>query len=405
MSMPLTLVFPVSEYRKMETRPGLTISHFYPTVFDWPAREIPSEINPRSQDALNPTKAKSLRKAIAQTIEESPELFEVTNRGIAVIARSCVYDHKSGTVRIVIDDPEQQGVFDGGTTDAVLKAVKEKILKEKTDHNLFRARVHVEVIVCNNLIEDDRLKITAARNTSVQVTSWSLADLGGKFDWIKETLSDTNYAERIGYDQYAEKDTDVREVLALLTLFHPDIRPTQAYSARGVLDKKMANDKWAAGYKALQTVLTEIIDLHDHIYRTFPLRYQEAFQGGRLGARGKGEDRYFIKRNHTLPLTGEKAEYTVHAGVLYPVLGAMKVLIEYQNGNARFTVPPKDFFDQFGTGLVEAVSNELAKMNPTALGKAANVYTTLSSIANSAWQRIRAERAEAQLRALQLQRA
>ena len=383
----LNLQFPAQEYRKTETRPGLTISHMYPLISDWPARRLPDKINPRSHDGA-PLKGK-LRRSIAATVIENPSLFEMANRGIAVIAKNCVYDHKSGLVTITISDDATQGVFDGGTTDAVLAGCK---CAPEYESYLSRARVHVEVIVCDNLSDEERLKIAGDRNTSVQVKSWSLADLGGNFNWIKETLASSPIGQQIGYEENEEKPTDVREVLALLTLFHADIRPTQAYSARGVLDKKMTNPKWVDGYKVLEPLLTDIIELHDYAYSTFPLRYREAFPGGKLGRRGVKEDRYFTPRQHSLPFTGLRADYTIPTGVLYPLLASLKALIDYDmDGKARFSTSPKRFLDRFGAKLVEDLIGHLGNHSPTVLGKQSMVYSSLLAV-------VRAEHAEKQLR-------
>jgi len=88
---------------------------------------------------------------------------------------------------------------------------------------------------------------------------------------------------------------------------------------------------------------------------------------------------FLLSRGH-VPLTGEKAEYVVPNGVLYPFLAAMRALVEYDaSSNARWKLDPKMFFDKNGLELMDNLIEQLEVVgnNPQTMGKTKTVYTAL----------------------------
>jgi hypothetical protein len=244
--------------------------------------------------------------------------------------------------------------------------------------------VHLEVIV--GLEDRERIgRLVQGRNTSRQVKPWTIADFQGKFDWIKEVLeAESDFKGKVGYEENAATAVNILEVLAILTLFHPIYdekgkAPTVAYSSKGRMDKNLADEKTAPGYRALAPLLKDILRLHDHVYAGFSGKYDEARPGGRLGRWGKADNRLFPETNKPLPLTGSIAEHSVPTGVLYPLLASLRALIKYDGNKATWRMNPFEFFDKYGQELVDNIFSQLEvfRNNPNTLGKSKTVYTAL----------------------------
>jgi hypothetical protein len=387
-------------YRRIDVEPGVTICHLYPTLSSWIGRVAPDDVNPRSHD--DQTLNGSVPKAIDQTIRENPDDFYLANRGETILAESISFDPDKQTVEILLTehsgDDARHGIADGGTTDAVIAKVQREVAQtygveyrnltaDQISSFLRNARVHLEVIV--GLVDRDRIaRLVQGRNTSRQVKPWTIADFKGSFDWIKEILeSDESLKGKIGYEENAATPVNILEVLAILTLFHPlydgkGKAPTVAYSSKGRMDKRLTDENAAPGYRILGAILTDILKLHDHVYARFHQKYREAVPGGRLGRRGKNEDRVFPKSPKALPLTGVKVQYQVPTGVLYPLLASLRALVRFPKEDqkaATWRMDPFEFFDKNGAELMENLISQLEVLqnNPQTMGKTKTVYTAL----------------------------
>ncbi|MEX2286160.1 MAG: AIPR family protein [Planctomycetaceae bacterium] len=389
-------------YRRIEVEPGVIICHLYPTLTSWVGREAPDDVNPRSHEEQ--ALSGSVPKAIEQTIRENPEDFYLANRGETILAQSVSFDPEKQAVEIVLTDHSgdaaRHGVADGGTTDGVIARVQKEIAEacgveyrsltaDQIPGYLRNARVHLEVIV--GLEDRERIeRLVQGRNTSRQVKPWTIADFRGSFDWIKEILDggDSPFRGKIGYEENAGAPVNILEVLAILTLFHPmyDSKgkaPTIAYSSKGRMDKRLTDENAAPGYRALGSILKDILNLHDYIYANFHAKYREAVPGGRLGRRGKSDDRVFPKSPKTLPLSGLETQYQVPTGVLYPLLSSLRALVRYpkedEKNGATWRMDPFAFFDKNGAELMENLISQLEVLqnNPQTMGKTKTVYTAL----------------------------
>ena len=389
-------------YRRIEVEPGVTICHLYPTLNAWIGREAPDDVNPRSHEDQALTG--SVPQAIEQTIRDCPEDFYLANRGETILAQSVSFDPNKQVVEIVLTDysgdAAQHGVADGGTTDAIIARVQREIAQtyrvefcnltlEQFPPFLRNARVHLEVIV--GLEDRERIeRLVQGRNTSRQVKPWTIADFKGSFDWIKGILDADNspFKRKIGYEENAVTPVNILEVLAILTLFHPmyDSKgkaPTVAYSSKGRMDKRLTDKNAAFGYRLLAPILKDILQLHDYVYANFHTKYREAVPGGRLGRRGKTDNRVFPQIPRILPLTGVETQYVIPSGVLYPLLASLRALIRFpkegEQGEACWRMDPFMFFDKDGAELMENLISQLEVLqnNPQTMGKTKMVYTAL----------------------------
>ncbi len=177
---------------------------------------LPLDVNPRNQD----TESRVARQIANGLVDDWP-IFHLLNRGITVSARDVEYDNKTETLSLVFPDPsDDYGIIDGGHTYAVIKKNLEPHLQSPQKPDFFDAQVRLEILV--NVNSDLIVDLARARNTSAQVRDESLANLEGKFDWVKEVVAKTPFADRIAYRENEEdKPLDIRDIIALMTLFHP----------------------------------------------------------------------------------------------------------------------------------------------------------------------------------------
>jgi AIPR protein len=198
----------------------IVIYHLYPLLSDWQGKTLPDEVNPRSHDE------QALKSGVAHKIEttiiESPEDFYLANRGATILAQDLKYDPEKGVVELFVTDEMLHGIADGATTDAVLGKVQRDIKageakKESGESlgldSLRRGRIHLEVIL--GLVSKERIDaMVEGRNTSRQVTPWSMSDFKGSFDWISDILeaSSSPFRGKIGYEENAGKQITVHVV-------------------------------------------------------------------------------------------------------------------------------------------------------------------------------------------------
>jgi len=378
--------------RKVTIKEGGTevrIYHLYPRLSGWSGKQLPDDVNPRShdQEALE----SSVAHAIAATVTESPEDFFLANRGSTILAEDLVYDKEKGRAEIIVSDPDLQGIADGATTDAVIAQVRKALIDQHGETQalalLQRGRIHLEVIV--GLTSKERIdRLVLGRNTSRQVKPWSMSDFRGSFDWISEILEQpgSQLRGKVGYEENAGLSATVLDVLSLLTLFHAEYdgkgggsekrkAPTVAYSSKGRMDARLNDPQLQPGYKALGSILPDILRLHDHIYAGFEGAYRIAKDGKAKLGRRQG----FEPRQHVLHFTGLEANYVVPSGILFPLLAAMRALVSYRDGKAFWKRDPIKFFDENGADLVGTLIEqvELLGGNPNVAGKKKPVYMTL----------------------------
>ncbi len=393
------------------------VYHLYPLLTEYVGRMIPDSVNPRSHtaDCLKSPVA----RAIEQTINEKPEDFYLANRGSTLIAHTCLFDPKTGYVTIEIVDPNSQGLADGATTDAVLAKIQTQMAREvfgnksaeylellegiragdseimsRLPETLKNGRIHLEVFV--GLSDRERIaSLVQGRNTSRQVKGWSIADFKGEFDFIKDILESDNspLKGKIGYEENSGQEFSVLDILALLTLFHPefdlkdetgkDKAPVIAYSNRGRIDSRLNDPKTLEGYKSLAPIVSDILRLHDYIYAGFESAYEQAFTKARLGRR-EGVKSFLLEGNPMeLGFTGLKSNYKLPNGYIFPLLAAFRALVKYQDGLAIWQIEPFGFWDKHARHLVAELISNVDEIggSPNKSGKTKTVYTALHKTA------------------------
>jgi len=333
--------------------------------------ELPLGGNPRAQN---------LRSRVAKQIEEGltehPETFHLLNRGITITAKTTDYDPKTGLLHLLLND--QGGVIDGGHTLAILRR-----------HTESDALVRLEIIEGQRNLTRD---LARSRNTSQQVKEQSLANLSGRFQWIKDALKPEPFADSIAYRENELKPIDVREIIALITLFHPQFQsvdnpPLMGYSSKKRCLEMFLDPDYEAGYKFLTPLIGTILKLSDYIEFRFPEIYENsggysALMGERAKVRlGKVVEVRKVEAGFTLHYLEQSAYWRFPLGWTTPILAALRGSLDYQTGNWKAN--PYELFDKLGKKLVLATletSRESGRGSPNAVGKNLEHWKKLHTI-------------------------
>jgi hypothetical protein len=275
-----------------------------------------------------------------------------------------------------MSNQQTHGVVDGGHSYKVIAENQPSVTESRF--------VTLEIMTG---VEDDFEGIAGARNTSVQVKEKSLAELEGKLDIIKDVIKGLPFEHDVSYKENEDKAIDVQDVIAILTIFHNErnaTHPVYAYSSKGRTLQVYLEG--IVAYKKLKLVAREIFKLHDHIKSTFPDMYKES-TGGRPGALKEigyknGKTRWPLYYSPKVAGDFERTAYDVPSGFVYPILGAMRFLIEQNptTHNYEWKTDPLKFYDKtVGNKLVELTmdaSSELGR-NPMAVGKSSRHWEGL----------------------------
>lgn len=388
----------------------IEVYHLYPLLSEWAGRIIPDDVNPRSHD---PECLKSpVAKKIENTIFEKPENFFLANRGSTLIVESLNYDTRTGMVELTIIDPENQGLADGATTDAVISKVQtaltreilenknaeyrellEEVRKTKDESRipeiLRNGRVHLEVYVGLT----DRMQmadLVEGRNTSRQVKGWSMANFKGQFDEIISVIESANspFKGKIGYEENSSQEVNILDVLSTLTVFHrqfdgkdengQEMAPVVAYANKGRMDARLNDTELRKGYLALTPIILDALKMKEYIKANMENAYLKAFGvNARFGSRDGISPRH--DNPVVLPLTGLQVNYVIPDAYIFPLLAAHRALVVYKGEKAFWRIDPFVFFDKYGPELVSELMAHVKDSgnSANAAGKRKLVYTAL----------------------------
>lgn len=360
------------------------------------AKSIPQEMdqwmgtNPREQKMTTNVAGK-----IKESLKDNANFHEL-NRGIVISAEKASWDNKTEELLLTLTDPEIHGNIDGGHT---LRAILEAKYKNELKPERY---VFMEIIVGL----DSPVELAAARNTSVQVDLKSIAELENSFDAIKEAFKDLPFSERIQYkmnEHYNDENVteiDVREIIAIILMFSPEIypfknnsrllsenQPIQCYSGKEASLRKFlkcnANDKDKEKQKAnrdrmirnMAPIIPDIFKLWEEIETHFAEVSNQA--GKRYGARkySKYDKDNIVGKSF---FGEQELKYIIPKGIMYPIVGAFRALVktDSEDGKYYWEKNPLDVWNDIGPTLVSILLDEKSE-NPDALAKNSNLWSNL----------------------------
>lgn len=374
------------------TYPNSSRHIFLCAAQDMPAG-LPKGANPREQNIDRGIYRDVMRSLLNEDC--TPNTFHLKNKGITILAEQVVKTDDEEGLKVEIASDEQ-GIVDGAHTYEIIMRGQSDIadLNAAPDSTPISQYVKVEVLtgLDSNLVTE----IAGGLNTAVQVQRMSLADLGDKFDWIKDELTASNFLQHVAFRQNEVKEFDARDIIRLLDLFNitefPNdgtAYPIRAYTSKeGVLKHYLANDggsHFEENYKLLRPILNEVLVLHDTISRYGREVYNKG--GGKRGGRLKFVETSKSKKMFNFPFIGEQYESRLSVGALLPMLGAFRAAVEVDQ--ATNTVAWKGGFsnvlrlwNETGKDMMEATqetSEELGR-NPNAIGKSKKHWAFLHNL-------------------------
>ncbi len=341
------------------------------------ATDVPSGIskepNPREQRI-----DWGIYKEIQDSLEDAEDLsFHLKNKGITMFAQKVEYSEDKRIATIFLG--EHDGIADGGHTYEIVLNSQSK--GECPDNQ------YVKFEIITGVPSGMKIDITGGLNTAVQVQEASLANLEGKFEWIKEAIKGKPYADSIAFKQNEKKAIDIREVVAFLTLFNVEQKdingrhPKEAYTSKAACLNFYKSDQ--ASYEALKPILNDILELHDYIH----LRSRELYNKNTGGSAGgmKGVFDQKKRGKFQLVFSGKEVEYKLYDGALYPIFGALRFLVHKAPGDKNYSWKlrsfdkVKEFFDTVAADMIETTykTSLIYGRKPNPIGKDDNHWDNL----------------------------
>ena len=401
------------------------------------------EANPRL------SKTTSVTKDIEESLEKQGELFHFMSKGM-LIASSEVEELDRSRFRLTFDDPEIEGILDGGhnalaagrfiirtvltavegeaAAETAVKPIKNwTTFKEKWDDHLPMIKDHrdkipealmpVEVIFPSDgpggfeFFQDHVLAISAARNNNAQLTSATMANRKGYYDEIKANL-DAGLVDQVEWksnDGGRIKAPDLVSLalipLSKLDSFKASKRVSQSpavlFSSKGqcvdIYNDLMEEDGVVENVKGkiveiVHPGVKSALALMKDMPRLFDLIY-EKMPDAYNGAGGK-----FGKINEVrMPKTSIKfktqyyrnsCEYKYGDGYMYPLVYGLTAIMKVEGGELKWMTDPDTFIKKNLVRVMKTFNSMISGQNfdPAKVGKANGAYNVAFNEFTSAYK-------------------
>ena len=392
MENELKLSFKVDSFRKIPNpylksqNPAETTPEMYIMicdVMDLPV-DIPMDTNPRKQ-SLKTDVAKDIISSLIQPDEQRN--FYLLNRGLLLSADTISFNNETNVATVTFSDFDKHGDIDGGHTYEIIK-------KYRVSENMARGEQYVKVEVLTG-VEDMFEQLAKARNYSVKVQEKSMAELEKKFDIIKDALKDQPYFDKIRYvENEMDKEIDILTIVSILNMFNIDRYPNtmnssfpiNSYSSKASCLKtyleayKEYQDGPDNPYVKMKPIMPKIIELYDYLECNVSKFYKgdsrEMKQYGKIVGVTVAADK---KKKFWSRFFGNEMQYSTVNGLLYPVIGAFRAIVEEYDGVYRWKKDPIEVLDKLGASLEALVIQQSRdfKNNPNATGKSLGIWQSL----------------------------
>jgi AIPR protein len=321
-------------------------------------------VNPRLPNAKS-----KMAKVIRASAIENRGKFHLLNRGVTLLAEDGKLEQDVLTANF--GSAKKRGLVDGGTTvGALCEAVGNGFVQGQTKEEQQFFRVQVS---CGPWTDEEVVELAEALNTSVQVDSFSLANLAGSFDWIKSTLKKDRIDFKVSYFTNDEGEVGIDDVIQSLALFLMD-EPSAAYSSKEKCLDHYENN--TSEYKKLENILLDIIKLSEYV--PFQSKAQYNADGNHKFARLSVIADSTKGSAYPLPVLGETIEYCPHKAWVFPLLASLRPALDRSTTPFKWKKDPYKLFDKLAAELISKVNrsyNSLQTFN--AVGKNPDLYELL----------------------------
>lgn len=346
-----------------------------------------TEVNPREQN-LKSKPAKEMKLTLTG---DSRDIFHYLNRGISISALDCsiknIKDKKE--IHLVLNNLNEHGVFDGGHSFKVLIDALDsaKILETK----------HVMLEIFTG-VEDILYDLARSRNTSTQVKEKSLANLEGKFDFVKEALKGECFFKNISWVENDDGEISINYLIQILTAFNKNLAHKsmpRTYSGAGSCETSFIkefnsnkdNMKNNVYYK-LMPLYSDIFKFVDHVLFSLPTIYNK---NGYESERGNfGKLRGITYKQDFYPLlfspNNKRTSFKIPNALFFPIIAAMRQLYkEDANGMFEWIINPIIVFDAISEKLVTKVMGYYFEKNGfvNEMGKSLGLWIDTFELVNA----------------------
>lgn len=341
----------------------------------------------------NAREATGLRRQVYRDVQKSllgeqgmPGIFDLKNKGIVILAEQV---KKTGDDIYEVHINDGQGIVDGGHTYEIIcnSQVEGKIPGDQ----------YVEVQIRTGVDQDLITEISSGLNTGIAVKAHSIANLDGKYEWIKDEISDMPYFSRIAWRESDDGDYDVRDLISVLESMNvidfpneSGSHPIAAYEAVNRIADKFSNDadKYEGDlskstYCRLRPILKDALHLFDVVRRDFREVYN-ATDLGNAGALDIMEEAGKGKKFDFPFASLEPSQYRLTKGALFPLFAAFrnKVRISPNGNSVEWQGGFRSVLDLWNTAKPELVAQTKAAIKdygrkPDTLGKSRGHWNNL----------------------------
>jgi hypothetical protein len=255
----------------------------------------------------NPRKKPKVKSRVARLIERSllnqdtvSDAFHLAHLGITVVATEFEkIDDREDAFRLKFmldeddeskDDEPKDGIVNGLHTLSVI----EQLIGSGAE---ISPNQYVSFEVITGIPVGERAAIVPfiakGRNTVLQVKEESIDNLMGRFETLKVAIAPYPYANQIGWEESADTEYDVLDVLAIMTALNPELYPNAGNGSGDVSHPIIAADHKRAclkrfeekqdSYDRLAPLLPDMLHLYDLVRSDARDRYNLTGKGKRGG--------------------------------------------------------------------------------------------------------------------------
>ena len=321
-------------------------------------------VNPRYPNA----KSKMARIIKASAFDKRGE-FHRLNRGVTIIAEDGKLEQENLTVDF--GPGKKRGLVDGGTTigalaDAMASGFAQSAIKEELQ--FFKVQVF-----CGPWTDEEVVDLAEALNTSVQVDSFSIANLSGSFQWIKDALKKARVNFKVSYFTNDEGEVGIDDIIQWLALFMME-EPSTAYSS-----KERCLDHYEghlAEYEKYKDLLVDVIKLSEYVPLHAKTQYNAS--GNHKFARLSIIADSTKGSNYTLPVLGETIDYAPHKAWVFPLLASLRPALDASASPFKWKKDPFKLFDRVAPELITKINRSYTSLQTfNAVGKNPDLYELL----------------------------
>lgn len=346
---------------------GERAAEIYEVLVD--IKDLPEDMNFSTNPRYQNMKTKVVKK-IKESLEVDDKSFHLKNRGILLSAKNVRFDNINNELTIEFEDVAVHGNVDGGHTYHAILDVRDNL-----------SHTHYVKLEIMTGIEDIFEDVAAARNTSVQVQDKAIAELKRQFDFIKKIIKDEAFADKIAYKDNDDKDIEIIYLISILFMFNIDrfsgdaSVPVHSCSStqncmKDFLDEciKCEGSMKKNPYYKMKDIIIDIFKLHDKIQCEIGEYYQESH--GKTSKYGRVKGVQSVASGKSTFYENEMP-YITPKGFIFPILGAMRAIVEEYNGLYRWKENPFDALERLGPSLVQETIDRYKSLgnNPASVGK------------------------------------